>query len=163
MPADVRLEILDHQIQYPVSGDRYGSIVAASLKVRGRLRTAQWSISTQKIESTNGLLLAGNTQTVADSLEYASQGPLAGNSVHVYCLEVQDTRYWVSHIKTKWGAACTRILLLRCPDAHSTYHRVGLFSLARVKEDENSYAVFQAAIKNLAWFEDVEPQVLTII
>lgn len=163
MPADIRLEILDHRIQYVVGTDRYGPLSAASLKVRGRLKTAQWNISTQKIESLNGLLLAGNTKTVADSQDYASQGPLAGISVHVYCLEIQDARYWARHIKTEFGPAFTGLLLFQCPNAQSTYRRAGLFSLAKVDKDESSYVVLEAAVKNLAWFEDVEPRVITII
>jgi hypothetical protein len=163
MPADYRLEILDHRIQYPVGSDRYGPISAASLKVRGRLKTAQWNISTQTIESTNGLSSVGNTQTIADSQEYAFQGPLSGMSIDVYCLEVQDARYWVRHINTDWGTAYTGLLLFRCPDAQSTYRRAGLFSLAKVDKDENSYAVFETALRNMAWLEGVEPQVVTII
>ena len=162
-PADIRLEILDYEIQHDISSDRYESLLAASLEVRGRLKTAQWNISTQKIESSNGLLLAGNTKTVADSKDYASPGPLVGNIVDVYCLEVQDARYWARHIKTEWGPVFTGLLLFKSPGARSTYHRAGLFSLAKVDHDESSYAVFEAAVKNLAWFEDVEPQVITII
>ncbi|KAF6225107.1 hypothetical protein HO133_010303 [Letharia lupina] len=162
-PADIRLEILDYEIQHDISSDRYGSLLAASLEVRGRLKTAQWNISTQKIESSNGLLLAGNTKTVADSKDYASRGPLVGNIVNVYCLEVQDARYWARDIKTEGGQVFTGLLLFKCPGARSTYRRAGLFSLAKVDQDESSYAVFEAAVKNLAWFEDVEPQVITII
>jgi hypothetical protein len=32
-----------------------------------------------------------------------------------------------------------------------------------VGKDESSYAVLEAAVKNLWWFEDIEPQVITII
>lgn len=163
MRADIRLEILDHEIQHDVSSDRYGYLSAASLTVRGRLKTARWDISTERIDSPNELSLTGNTETVADSMEYASQGPLVGRSVNVYCLEVQDARYWARHIKTEFGPAFTGLLLLKCPGAQSTYHRVGLFSLAKVDQDESSYAVIEAAVKNLAWFENVEPQVITIV
>ena len=163
MPGDSRLEILNHEIQYAVDSDRYGPLLAATLKVRGRLKTAQWNISTQQIESPQGLLLTGNTKTLADCKEYASQGPLAGISVHVYCLEVQDARYWARRIKTQWGPAFTGLLLFKCPNSQSTYLRAGLFSLAKVDKDETSYAVLEAAVKNLAWFEDVEPQAITII
>jgi len=163
MPADIRLEILDHEIQYVVGSDRYGLLSAASLNVRGRLKIAQWNISTQRIESPNGLLLAGNARAVADSQDYAPQGPLAGAFVLVYCLEIQDARYWARHIKTAFGPAFTGLLLLECPDAPSSYQRAGLFSLAKVDKDESSYAVLEAAVKNLAWFEDVEPQVIAII
>ena len=163
MPAKIRLEILGHEIQHDVSSDRYGYLSAASLRVRGRLKTAQWNISTQQIDSPNGLSLAGNTKTNADSMDYGSQGPLLGSSVNVYCLEVQDARYWARHIKTEWGPALTGLLLFKCPGAQSTYHRAGLFSLAKVDKGEGSYAVIEAAVKNLAWFEDVEPQVITIV
>ena len=163
MPADIRLEIPDHEIQHDVSSDRYGSLSAASLRVRGRLKTAQWNISTQQIESPNGLSLTGNTKTVADSMGYASQGPYARSSVDIYCLEVQDARYWARHIKTERGPAFTGLLLFRCPGAQSTYRRAGLFSLAKVDKDESSYACIEAAVKNLAWFEDVEPQLITIV
>ena len=157
------MEILDCKIEHDVSSDRYGPLLAASLEVRGRLKIAQRNLSTQKIGSPNELLLAGNTKTVADSREYASSGPLAGNYVNVYCLEVQDARYWARQFKTEWGPAFTGLLLFKCPGAQSTYRRAGLFSLAKVDEAESSYAVFEAAVKNLAWFEDVEPQVITII
>ena len=162
-PAKIRLDILDHEIQHHVSSDRYGSLLAASLRVRGRMKSAQWNISTQNIESSNGLSLTGNTKTVADSMDYASEGPLAGRSVSVYCLEVQDARYWARHIKTEFGPAFTGLLIFKCPDTQSTYRRAGLFSLAKVDQDESSYAVIEAAVKNLAWFEDVEPQVITIV
>ena len=152
-PADIRLEILDYEIQHVISSDRYGSLSAASLEVRGRLKTAQWNIATQQIESSN----------VADSKEFASQGPFVGHVVGVSCLEVQDARYWVRQFKTDWGPAFTGLLLIKCPGARSTYCRAGVFSLANVDEDESSYAVFEAAVKNLGWFEDVEPQVITII
>ena len=157
------VEILDCEIQHDVSSDRYGSLSAASLRVRGRLKTAQWNISTQRIDSPNGLSLTGNTQTLADSMEYASHGPLVSRSVDVYCLEVQDARYWARQIKTEFGPAFTGLLLFKCPGSQSTYHRAGLFSLAKVGQDECSYAVIEAAVKNLAWFEDVEPQVITIV
>ena len=162
-PADIRLEVLCHEIQHDVGSDRYGYLLAASLRVRGRLKTAQWNISTQQIDSPNGLSLAGNTKTDADSMEYASQGPLLGSSVNVYCLEVQDARYWARHIKTEWGPAFTGLLLFKCPGAQSTYRRAGLYSLAKVDKDEGRYAVIEAAVKNLAWFEDAEPQVITIV
>lgn len=93
LTADIRLEILDYEIQHDASSDRYGSLLAASLIVRARLKAAQWSISTQRVDSPNELSLTGNTKTVADNMEYASQGPLAGRSVNVYCLEVQYARY----------------------------------------------------------------------
>lgn len=163
MPATIRLDILDHKLQHHVSSDRYGSLSMASLRVRGRLKTAQWNISTQNIEFPNGLSLIGNTKTVADSMDYASEGPLMGRTVSVYCLEVQDARYWARHIKTKFGPAFTGLLLFKCTGAQSTYRRAGLFSLAKVDQDESSYAVIEAAVKNLAWFEDVEPQVITIV
>ena len=163
MPADIRLEILDHEIQHDVSSDRYGSLSAASLRVRGRLKTAQWNILAQKIDSPNGLSLIGNTKTLADSMEYASQGPLVGSSVSIYCLEVQDARYWAKAIKTEYGPAFTRLLLFKGPGAHSTYRRAGLFSVAKVDQDESKYAVLEAAVKNLAWFEDVEPQIIKIV
>lgn len=162
-PADIRLEILDYEVQHDVSSDRYGYLLAASLRVRGRLKTARWNISTQRIDSPNELSLTGNTETVADSMEHASQGPLVGRSVDVYCLEVQDARYWARDIKTEFGPAFTGLLLFKCPGAQSTYHRAGLFSLAKVDQDESSYAVIEAAVKNLAWFENVEPQVITIV
>ena len=162
-PADIRLEILDYEIQHDASSDRYGSLLAASLIVSGRLKTAQWNISTQRIDSPNELSLTGNTKTVADSMEYASQGPLAGRSVSVYCLEIQDARYWARRIKTEYGPTFTGLLLFKYPGAQSTYHRAGLFSLANVDQDECSYGVIEAAVKNLAWFEDVELQVITIV
>ena len=107
--------------------------------------------------------MAGNTKTVADSKDYASQGPLADLSVHIYCLEVQDARYWARDIKTEYGPAFTGLLLFKRSDAPSTYDRVGLFSLAKVDKSEVNYAVIEAAVKNLAWFEDVQPQVITIV
>ena len=162
-PAEIRLDILDHEIQHHVSSDRYGSLLAASLRVRGRMKPAQWNISSQNIESSNGLSLTGNTKTVADTMAYASEGPLAGISVGVYCLEVQDARYWATLIKTRWGPAFSGLLLFKCTGSQSTYRRVGLFSLAKVDEEESSYAVIEAAVKNLAWFEDVQPQVITIV
>jgi hypothetical protein len=162
-PANIRLEILDYEIQHPFGSDRYGRLSAGCLEVKGRLKTAQWDISSQTIESASGLLLAGNTKTVADSKEYASQGPFAGTSVHIHCLEIQDARHWVRQINTEWGPAFTGLLLLECPHAHSTYRRAGLFSLAKVDKGESSHVVFEAAVTNLAWFEDVEPQVITII
>ena len=159
----IRLEILDHGIQYVDGSDRYGPLSAASLKVKGRLKIAQRNISTQKIESPNELLLAGNTKTVADSQEYASEGPFAGISMPVYCLEIQDARCCARYIKTEWGPVFTGLLLFECPDTRSTYRRAGLFSLAKVDEYESSYTVIEAAVKNLAWFEDVQPQIITII
>lgn len=45
MPAEIRLEILDHGIQCFFGSDRYGPLLAADLKVRGRLKL-QWNIST---------------------------------------------------------------------------------------------------------------------
>ena len=146
-PANIRLEILDHEIQHDVSSDLYGPLLAASLRVRGRLKTTQWNISTQRIDSPNELSLTGNSKTVTDSMEYASQGPLASRSVNVYCLEVQDARYWARHIKTEYGPAFTGLLLFKCPGAQSTYHRAGLFSLAKVDRDECNYAVIEAALR----------------
>ena len=119
------------------------------------MKTAQWNISTQKIDSPNELSLTGNTKTVADSMEYASQGPLVG--------KVQDARYWARRIKTDSGPAFTGLLLFKRPGAQSIYHRAGLFSLAKVDQDECSYDVIEAAVRNLAWFEDVKPQVITIV
>ena len=162
-PADIRLEVLDHGIQHDICSDRYGYLSAASLRVRGRLKIARWNLSTQKVESPNGLSLSGNTKTLADSKSYAPDGPLAGTCVDVYCLEIQDARYWARHIKTEWGPAFTGLLLFKSRGAPSTYRRAGLFCLAKVDKDESSYAVIEAAVKNLAWFEDVEPQIITII
>jgi Heterokaryon incompatibility protein (HET) len=161
--AATRLEIIDHEIQYVVGSDRYGLLSAASLKVRGRLKPAQWNISTQKIESPDGLIPAGNPETIADSQEFASQGPLAGSSVHVYCLEIQDARYWARGLRTNLSKVFTGLLLFKFPDVQSTYRRAGVFSLAKADEDESSRAGLEAATKNLAWFEDVEPQVITIV
>lgn len=84
--------------------------------------------------------MTGNTKTVADSMKYASQGPLVGRCVSVYCLEVQDARYWARHIKTEFGPVFTGLLLFKCPGAQSTFNRVGLFSLAKVDQGESSYA-----------------------
>ena len=129
----------------------------------GRLKTAQWNVSTQKFESPNGLSLTGNTKSVADSMECASEAPLIGKTLGVYCLEVQDARYWAKHIKTEWGPALTGLLLFKCPGARSTYRRAGLFSLAKVDKDESRYVVIEAAVKNLAWFKDVKPQIITLV
>ena len=107
--------------------------------------------------------LFSTIKTFADSMEYASQGPHVVKSVDVYCLEVLDARYWALDFKTTMGPAFTGLLLFKCPDSQSTYHRAGSFGLAKVDENESSYAVIEAAVKNLAWFEDVEPQVITIV
>jgi hypothetical protein len=40
MPAEIRLEILDHGIQCVFGSDRYGPLLAVDLKVRGCLKTA---------------------------------------------------------------------------------------------------------------------------
>lgn len=163
MPAKIRMEILDYEIQHIDGSDRYGALSSAFLKVSGRLKTAQWNISTQQIESPDGLLLAGNTKTLPDIEEYTSEGFFAGISMHVYCLEIQDARYWARHIKTDFGPTCTGLLLFKCSDTEPIYERAGVFSLAKVGKDETSYEVIKAAVKNLAWFEDVEPQVITIV
>ncbi len=140
-------------IHYVAGSDRFGPLSAASLKVSARLKAAQWNISTQEIESPDGLLLAGNAKAVADTMEHSPQVPLAGVSVHVYCLEIQDAKYWARHFKTEWGPAFTGLLLFECPDAQSTYRRVSLFSLAKVNKAESRCGVLDSAIKNLAWFE----------
>lgn len=41
MPADIRLEILDYEVQHDVSSDRDGYLSAASLRVRGRVGVAR--------------------------------------------------------------------------------------------------------------------------
>lgn len=148
-PCDVRLEILLYSIHYVAGSDRFGPLSAASLKVSARLKAAQWNISTQEIESPDGLLLAGNAKAVADTMEHSPQGPLAGVSVHVYCLEIQDAKYWARHFKTERGPAFTGLLLFECPDAQSTFRRVGLFSLAKVNKDESCCGILDSAtVKN---------------
>jgi hypothetical protein len=66
-------------------------------------------------------------------------------------------------ISRQLEAQHTGLLLLKCPNSQSTYQMVGVFSLAKVDKNESSFSALEAGIKNLAWFENVEPQVITII
>ena len=162
-PCKVRLEILDYRFEATTGSDRYGSLTAASLKVKGRLRVARWNISKETIESSTSLSLAGKPSTLADIDEFSPYGPYADTVLDINCLEIQDARYWVKYFGTRWGPAYTGLLLHACEDSSSTFERVGVFNLARVKEGESDPTIVETATRNLAWFEDVEPQVITLI
>jgi hypothetical protein len=162
-PAKIRLEIIDYTIKHIAGSDAFGALESAALRVRGRLWQGLWDIRKQTIESPPGLLALGNPRTITDRHDYAPTGPRRDATVSAWCLEIQDARHWVSRLHSQPGPALSGLLLVPYDDGYSTFQRVGLFNLANLFEHEKDGDVIAAALKNLSWFKDVEPRVITLI
>ena len=161
--AKIRLEIVDYTIDHVIGSDAFGAVNGGSLRVKGRLKQAIWDTTNQTIENLPGLSVLGNTFTAADRHTHAPTGSNKDMMIPVWCLEIQDAQYWVCTFHTTRGPCYTGLLLLPHTEGQHTFHRVGLFGLARVGDTERSEDVITAARRNLCWFEDVQPQIITLV